>query len=441
MRLVAPSVPAFDLADWQRRPERDRVRMMCESWALEGFGAPLAAYLLYVLKIVAYVWVWVLFVARSPEVAGWADIGQWWASAAAFQKAIIWTMLFEVLGFGCGSGPLTARYIPPFVAFTHFLRPGTIRLPPWPDRVPLTAGDRRGVVDVVLYAGLLVAGFSALWSPDGLTATDLLPLVVLLPLLGLRDKTVFLAARAEHYWTMLVVFLLAGSDATVLFAGAILVQVAIWWGAATSKLNHHFPSVVAIMVSNSPLPHPRALRRAMYRSYPDDLRPSRLAATLAHGGTAIEFLFPLLLVVDGGGALGRVTVVSLAVMLAFHTFITTSFPMGVPIEWNVLFVYSMFVLFGAHPEASVTGLAADPLLLALLVLGLAAGPVLGNLRPDLVSFLPSMRYYAGNWAASTWLFAPGAEAKLDEHLVKTAPTISRQLDILYDEDTAAALKG
>ena len=31
-------------------------------------------------------------------------------------------------------------------------------------------------------------------------------------------------------------------------------------------------------------------------------------------------------------------------------------------------------------------------------------PVLGNFRPDLISFLPSMRYYAGNWATSQWLF-------------------------------------
>lgn len=438
VKLVSPSVPEFDLRDWARRPERERVRMMCESWALEGFGAPLAAYLLYVLKIVAYVWVWVLFVARDPQVAGWSDIGQWWATAAAFQKAIVWTMLFEVLGFGCGSGPLTARYLPPFVAFTHFLRPGTIRLAPWPDHVPLTGGDRRTPVDVLLYAGLLVAGVAALWSPDALTTSEIVPLVVLLPLLGLRDKTVFLAARAEHYWSMLVVFLLAGGDTTVLFAGAIFVQVAIWWGAATSKLNHHFPSVVAIMVSNSPLPHPKALRRAMYRDFPLDLRPSRLAATLAHGGTAIEFLFPLLLLVGDGGAL---TTLALTVMFLFHLFITTSFPMGVPIEWNVLFVYSMFVLFGAHPEVSVLDLGADPLLLAVLGLGLLSGPVLGNLRPDLVSFLPSMRYYAGNWAASTWLFKPGAEARLDDRLTKTAPTISRQLDILYDDDIAAALKG
>ena len=34
-------------------------------------------------------------------------------------------------------------------------------------------------------------------------------------------------------------------------------------------------------------------------------------------------------------------------------------------------------------------------------------PILGNLRPDLVSFLPSMRQYAGNWASAPWAFKPG----------------------------------
>lgn len=40
-------------------------------------------------------------------------------------------------------------------------------------------------------------------------------------------------------------------------------------------------------------------------------------------------------------------------------------------------------------------------------------PVLGNLRPDKVSFLPSMRQYSGNWASALWAFTPGAEAKLN----------------------------
>jgi hypothetical protein len=65
-------------------------------------------------------------------------------------------------------------------------------------------------------------------------------------------------------------------------------------------------------------------------------------------------------------------------------------------------------------------------------------PVLGNLRPDKISFLPSMRYYAGNWATTQWLFrrGSGAEAKLDSELTKPAKIITEQLGAFYDPEMA-----
>ena len=73
---------------------------------------------------------------------------------------------------------------------------------------------------------------------------------------------------------------------------------------------------------------------------------------------------------------------------------------------------------------------SSPWLLAVIVVGLLFFPVLGNLRPDLVSFLPSMRQYAGNWASAMWAFAPGAEAEA-ERVTRQAPqrrsTSSRRL--------------
>jgi hypothetical protein len=439
MGVIKPALPDLDLDDWAARPEGERVRLMCESWATQGFGAPLIAYVFYVAKVAIYVSLWVFFVARSPGIAGFGDIEDWWFTPIAFEKAIVWTLLFEVLGLGCGSGPLTGRYVPPIVGFTHFLRPGTLRLPPFPNRVPLTAGHKRTLVDVLLYAGLIAACVRALLSTDSLLAAgDLWPLLVLLAVLGLRDKVVFLAARSEHYATTILVFALAGDDVTVLLAGAMVVQLAIWWGAATSKLNHHFPNVVTIMVSNSPVMVVPALKRAMYRRYPDDLRPSGLAAGLAHGGTVIEYLFPLVLAVSAGGA---PTTIALAVMLSFHLFITSCFPMGVPIEWNVVFVYSMFVLFGHWSELSPLDVFDDPLLVVVLAIGLLVGPVYGSLRPDKVSFLPAMRYYAGNWAASLWLFRKGQDERLDECITKTSKTIPKQLAVLYEQDTIRATEG
>ena len=67
--------------------------------------------------------------------------------------------------------------------------------------------------------------------------------------------------------------------------------------------------------------------------------------------------------------------------------------------------------------------------------------MLGNFRPDLVSFLPSMRYYAGNWATTQWLFRKDskAEEKLDESIKKAAPVVVRQLTEFYDDRDLAEL--
>ena len=72
----------------------------------------------------------------------------------------------------------------------------------------------------------------------------------------------------------------------------------------------------------------------------------------------------------------------------------------------------------------------------LTVVGCTLFPIIGNNRPDWVSFLPSMRQYAGNWASALWAFAPGAERKLDEHLVKPANTQKQQLTDMFGEDAA-----
>jgi len=47
-----------------------------------------------------------------------------------------------------------------------------------------------------------------------------------------------------------------------------------------------------------------------------------------------------------------------------------------------------------------------------------------------------MRQYAGNWASAIWALAPGAEAKLDERIVKSAPMQKTQLSDIYGEREA-----
>src|SRR5215831_14375312 len=360
--------------------------------------------------------------ARNPS--------RWWLEPIAFQKAILWSMLFEGLGLGCGSGPLTGRYFPPVGGFLYFLRPGTTKLPAFVG-LPILGGTRRTRLDVALYVALLVFLVKALVAP-ALGPADFVPIAVLAAILALADRTIFLALRAEHYFTTVVCF----AATSQWIAGAKAVQLALWFFAGFSKLNHHFPAVVCVMTSNSPVTRFPWLRRLMYRSYPDDLRPSRTAELMGHAGTALELAVPLILIVAPGGWM---LVLGLVLMLLLHGYITSNVPMGVPIEWNVMVVYGAFALFWAHPDITVLDVGSAPLALFLIFM-LVVVPLCGNLFPGRLSFLLAMRFYAGNWAYGIWLFRGQSYRKLDR-VVKSAPWIYDQLDRFYDRSTAVGLVG
>lgn len=438
MGLLDPAPTPYDPLEWDRAPFPDKARMVCQAWALQGYGTPVAAFCLYALKIGLYVGVWVLLCGATPGLGDPLEIGQWWSHPIAFQKAILWSLMFEVMGLGCGSGPLTGRYWPPVGGALYFLRPGTTKLPRWPS-LPGLGGRTRGVLDVALYLALLVALGRALLAPT-LGAWELWPIAILVPLCGVADRTLFLAARAEHYWVTVICFVLAP---TAWIAGAKWVQLALWWWAGVSKLNHHFPTVVCVMTSNNPVLRWPWLRKRMYRRYPDDLRPSRLAERVAHGGTALELAVPLCLLMGSllphGSGGGSWMLVGLVLMGLLHAHITSSVPMGVPLEWNVMVVYGGFVLFGAHTDVSLWTVGSWPLVAFLLGMLLVV-PVVGNLRPHAVSFLPAMRYYAGNWAYSVWLFRGESHLRL-ERLTKSAPWIFEQLDHFYERRTSVGLVG
>ena len=413
MSFLRPTLPSYDPIAWSRLPFAERARLVCEAWAIQGYGSPVGAYFFYLLKAAFYVYMWRVFTGPVP-----------WLSPIAFQKAILWSMLFEGLGLGCGSGPLTGRYVPPIGGLLYWLRPGTTKL-------PLVGGHKRTWLDVMLYAALIGCTVRALLAP-ALTLELIAPIVVLVPVIGLLDKTIFLALRAEHYWTTLVCFAFAGNW----IAGAKSVQLALWFFAGVSKLNHHFPSVVGVMVSNSPLTRFAWMRRLVYKRYPTDLHPSLLAVCMGHSGTFLELTVPIVMLLAQPGP---TLMVGMVMMLALHAFITSNVPMGVPIEWNLMVVYGAFALFWAHPEVPAFAITPWPLA-AFLALMLCVVPIAGNLWPARVSFLLAMRYYAGNWAYGVWLFKGDSHKKL-ERLTTSAPWVYDQLARFYDRPTGVALVG
>jgi hypothetical protein len=227
---------------------------------------------------------------------------------------------------------------------------------------------------------------------------------------------------------------------TVAFGDALWISAcqvlwgAIWFWAATSKLNDHFPSVIMVMMNNGPF-FPKWLKQHLFADYPDDLRPSAVAAAMARMGTLTEYMIPLVLLTSQSPTL---TAAMLVVMACFHGFIALNNPSGMPIEWNILMIYGGIFLFGFHPEASPLAILQMPGLVAFLFVCLVVVPAYGNFVPSRVSFLLSMRYYAGNWAYNIWLFRKGATAKL-ARLVKASGTMREQLEKLLPDATAVEM--
>ncbi|MGW4845359.1 DUF3556 domain-containing protein [Nocardia brasiliensis] len=441
MGFLEPDLPVVDLPQWRKGTRAERIRPMARHWAEVGFGTPVALHLFYVGKIGLYILGGWLIVLTTKGIDGFTAVGDWWSEPIVFQKVVLYTVLFEVVGLGCGFGPLNNRFFPPLGSILYWLRPKTIRLPPWPARVPFTKGTDRTVIDIALYAALLVAVSVALCSdgtgpvPELSTSVGLLPgweiavILGLLAAIGLRDKVIFLAARGEVYGTLTVTFLFTAADPIV---AAKVVFVVIWMGAATSKLNKHFPFVVSTMMSNSPVFRRKSLKRRFFENFPDDLRPGRLARLFAHGGTVVEMSVPVVLFFSHGGP---VTAVAAILMIGFHLAILTAVPMGVPLEWNVFMIFGVLVLFVAHADLGLAALT-QPVPVAVLFVVIAGIVVAGNLFPRKISFLPGMRYYAGNWDTTMWCVKPSAAAKISRHVVAIASMPQAQLERFYGKDRA-----
>ena len=443
MGFLTQDAPVVDYAQWSKGTRAERIVPMARHWAEVGFGTPVVLHLFYVVKILAYVLAAWLVVLSTRGIDGFTDVAAWYHEPIVYQKVVLFTMLFEVVGLGCGFGPLNNRFFPPLGSILYWLRPNTIRLPPWPNRIPLTRGDNRAPVDVALYAALLVMLVVALFSegtgpiPALGSQVGVLPvwqtatILALLALAGLRDKVIFLAARGEVYGALAVCFLFAGADIVI---AAKLVCLVIWMGAATSKLNKHFPFVISTMMSNNPVIRPRWIKRKFFEHFPDDLRPGRASRWLAHISTAIEMLVPLVLFFSHGG---WPTTVAAIVMLCFHFGILSAIPMGVPLEWNVFMMFSVLALFVGNAGVGLGDLGSPwPLVLFAVSAGTVA---IGNLFPRKVAFLPGMRYYAGNWDTSLWCIRPSADAKIAAGVVAIASMPAAQMEKFYGSRETAEM--
>jgi hypothetical protein len=463
--FINPTPQPVPPAEFLQLPFLERIRILSQHWAVDGFGTPRMLHVVYILKMVGlYFGAGIGIAAATSAHVEFMDPGTWFDNIITYQKLCLWLMFIEIFGFGGTFGPLCGHFVPMLGNVRYWLRPGTIRMAPWGDRVPGTGGDERTIVDVILllavFASLIYAmaldGVPVPNLPAGTPPQELvppaalIPILVLMVLMGLRDKVIFLAGRSEQYLPIILagatlgaLVLRDGADAgnfiDLIVAFKIIICI-VWIGAGVSKLGEHFINVVPPMVSNQP-GMPTFMKKLHYRSVPNDLRPSKLAWFMAHvGGTTVEIGIPLVLLFTTSR---EVAILAAAAMVIFHLFIVSTFPLAVPLEWNVFFGFAVLVLWGGLGyglDASVYNIwnFSDPLLLVPILALSVIFPIWGNLRPDQISFLPSMRQYAGNWASATWAMRPGVEDRLgDLPLVESQVSqLRRMKPTPYEADDA-----
>ena len=446
MGFKTADMPPVDPAEFGNLPFMDRMKLLAIHWCEYGFGSPKQIYMLYVYKLVVFAVLGMALVwATTPGLGSITDIGSWWAEPIVYQKLMVWTILFEVLGLAASSGPLAFKFSPMIGGVLYWAKIGTLRVAPWPGKVPLTGGDHRAIWDVTVYY-LLLLNIAFLLLAPGVQSTDwpsaaglmnpipILTYLVLLVLMGLRDKVVFLASRAEQYMPALFFFAVLGF--VDMIVAVKITMVIIWMGAGVSKFGRHTTNVVAPMLSNTPWITSLRFKRSLYRDWPNDIRPSKISSAFTHlGGTVVEIVLPLVLLFSTNTT---ITLLAILGMVLFHLVITSTFPLAVPLEWNVFFMFTVGFLFWNFPASDGYGVGdmSSPWLLAAVLAGLLFFPILGNLRPDLVSFLPSMRQYAGNWASATWAFRGDSEKLLNEHIIKSSTNQVDQLTAAYGPEVA-----
>ncbi len=451
-------VPRFpdvgDPTEFIQKPLQERLKVLTKNWGEYGFGAAKNIQIMYLMKLFGGYLIGGTLLITLTSGHNPFHLSTYALDPIFYQKFLVLTMLLDALGVGGSWGPLAGKFGPLTGGVRFWSRPGTIRLAPY-KWIPGVKGTERGVFDVFLYWGFLFSMGAALLMPGrtdlaslanfktyvaehaaGLPSwlvnnyenfsliqtTPLIAAVIFLLLVGLRDKIIFLAARSEQYLLPVIfcfAFPLWSQNGVVDLIIAFKVYlVMIWVGAGFSKFNRHFTPVIPAMMSNTPFYVPRWAKKKLYRDFDnDDMRPSHLAGFIAHvPGTIVEFVTPLIMLFVVGTGFGGQTTVTIAtlLMIGFCFFIISTFPLAVPLEWNLLFAMTASIFFLGYPNQA--GFSVFDMSHAWMPFAVVAIHVFlvifGSIRPDKVSFLASLRQYEGNWASGIWAIVPEAEKKL-----------------------------
>ena len=113
MPMLTPPPLPVDVESWKRLSRPERIRPLAQDWVENGAGTPAPIYVLYIVKIIAFVVGGLFILAATPGIGGVTEIADWWHEPIVYQKLVILIWLFEMMGLGGSFGPLTFKFLPP----------------------------------------------------------------------------------------------------------------------------------------------------------------------------------------------------------------------------------------------------------------------------------------------------------------------------------------
>jgi len=264
MGFLKQDTPQIDFEEWSKGTRAEKIIPMARHWAEVGFGTPVLLHLFYVVKIALYVLGAWLLALTTTGINGFTNVAHWYAEPIVFEKVVLYTMLFEVVGLGCGFGPLNNRFFPPLVRFCTGCGPA-LSAATVPGRIPFTKGitERRSTRCCTArcwcssHRGLLRrrrTGSRAGHDVGVLPAWQIWAVLVSWRCWPARQGHLPGRSRrgVRSFRSRSCSPVTHGHD-----PGRQTGMPGHLLGAAASKLNKHFPFVISTMMSNNPVFRPR----------------------------------------------------------------------------------------------------------------------------------------------------------------------------------------
>ena len=88
----------------------ERAKLSCQNWAYSSPNRPSVMAFYWVKYFFVLIALWAFWCSFNAGYAGFFSFSEWAFTGEAFKKAIVWSMCWELFGFGCGWGPMNARY-------------------------------------------------------------------------------------------------------------------------------------------------------------------------------------------------------------------------------------------------------------------------------------------------------------------------------------------